>query len=82
VLDKALFMGGKMLEYTRKERYVKPKNLKELLLLALKREEASVDFYNDMSRHSFSEEIADFISGLRDEELGHKTKIQNKLKEI
>ncbi|MBU0548868.1 MAG: hypothetical protein KJ838_00885, partial [Candidatus Omnitrophica bacterium] len=64
------------------EKYSKPREAKEILALALKRESASVKFYEDMMRHDFSDSIKEFISALRNEELVHKLKIENKLKEF
>ena len=71
-----------MVRYTREEKYSKPKDLKELLKLALKRENASIGFYGDMIQHNFSDEIKQFISELRNEELGHKAKLESKLREL
>jgi len=71
-----------MVRYTREEKYSKPKDIKEMLLLAIKRENASIGLYEDMARHNFSDEMKTFIYELRDEELGHKAKIQNKLNEL
>ena len=71
-----------MVRYSREEKYSKPKDIKEMLKLAFNREDASISFYEDMSRHNFSDEIKEFISGLRNEELEHRAKIASKLKEL
>ena len=71
-----------MVRYSREEKYSKPKDIKEMLRLALKRENASIGLYEDMAKHNFSEEMKEFIYKLRDEELGHKAKIQGKLNEL
>lgn len=71
-----------MVQYMREEKYSKPKDLKEVLLLALKRENASVGFYNEMLSHNFPAEIKTLIEGLKNDELGHIAMIENKLKTL
>ena len=71
-----------MVRYSREEKYSKPKDITELLKLAAKREDASIALYEDMAQHNFSDEIKAFIYHLRDEELGHRAKIENKLNEL
>jgi rubrerythrin len=71
-----------MVRYSREEKYSKPKDIQEMLRLAIKRENASIGLYEDMAKHNFSEEMKEFISRLRDEELGHRIKIQSKLNEL
>jgi len=71
-----------VVRYRREECYSKPKSLKELLELALKREVASANFYENMMERSFSSEIKAFINELRNEEVAHQEKIRGKLKEL
>jgi len=71
-----------MIKYEKKERYKKPTNLKELLTLALIREKSSFGFYEDMAKHSFTLDTKVFLDKLKNEELGHILKIENKLKEL
>ena len=62
-----------MVKYRRDERYTRPKDLKELLTIALHKERASHGFYEDMLKHSFAQEVSikEKINKLRDAELGH-----------
>ena len=71
-----------MVRYSREEKYSKPTGEKELLLLALKRENASIGFYEEMLTHHFSDQIKEFIRELRNEELGHRAKIEAKLRAL
>lgn len=71
-----------MLRYSREEKYSKPQTIKEMLKLALVREKASIKFYNDMLKHNISAQIKEFITKLRDEELGHIRNIEHKMKEL
>lgn len=71
-----------MLRYSREEKYSKPETVQEMLKLALKREKASIAFYNDMLKHNISAEIKQFIVKLRDEEQGHINNIEFKIKEL
>lgn len=72
-----------MIRYERKEKYKKPLNIKELLLIALDREDASVGFYEDMTGHIFlSKNTKDFIRQLQKEEEAHKLRIEKKLQEL
>ena len=71
-----------MVRYNREEKYSKPKDIKEMLKLALHRENSSISFYEDMARHNFSDEMKEFISGLKNEELEHRAKIASKLEEF
>ena len=71
-----------MVKYEKTEKYTKPKDLREFLLLALQREKASIRFYAEMAKHSFSPDIKELIIGLKNEEISHKDKIESKLNEF
>lgn len=72
-----------MIKYERKEKYTKPRNVKELLILAKAKEKASFGFYNEMSRHFFiNDDIKKLLSELRDAEAAHIQRIENKLEEL
>ncbi len=71
-----------MLKYSREEKYSKPESAKEILILAREREKSSLHFYEDMLKHSFSEDIKNLIEELKNEELGHIIKIEKKLGEL
>jgi len=73
----------KMLEYERKESYTKPKNIKELLVLAREKEKASHGFYVDMAKHFFQDlGIKDLLNKLKQAEEKHIQIIEEKLKEL
>ena len=71
-----------MVRYHREEKYSKPKDLREMLLLAIDREDASIGFYEHMAGRRFSEEIKGLITELKNEELSHKAKLENQLKVV
>jgi rubrerythrin len=73
-----------MVEYTQEERYSKPKNIKDLLTIALTREKAAVGFYGDMLKHSFAqiEIVKDLIEELKKAEEGHVRRLERKLDEL
>ena len=71
-----------MFKYSREEKYTKPKNMHDMLKLALKREKASAGFYNEMLKHVLSDSVRNFIIKLRDEEIGHARSIEKKISEI
>ena len=72
-----------MAEYERKEKYTKPENEKELLLLAREKEKASFGFYENMSKLFFlSENIRKLLDELKAAELIHIQIVEKKLEEI
>lgn len=71
-----------MAPYEREGKFKQPADLKELLSLALNREKTSIGLYDDMLRHSFSDEMKEFITVLKKEEMAHKARIESKLKEL
>lgn len=71
-----------MLKYSREEKYTKPQNISDMLKLALKRERASIRFYDNMLKHDMPGEIKRVIEKLRDEESGHIKSIEFKIKEL
>ncbi|MEW6009552.1 MAG: hypothetical protein AB1629_07965 [Candidatus Omnitrophota bacterium] len=71
-----------MLKYKRVDKYTKPKNIKELLILAREKEKSSFGFYEDMLKHSFALSIRELIEDLKNQELGHMRKIEDALERI
>jgi rubrerythrin len=72
-----------MARFERKEKYAKPTDERELLLLAVEREEASRDFYETMARHFYRNEgIRTVLEDLKNAESGHLKTLQEKLKEL
>lgn len=71
------------MKYKRIEEYSKPKDAKELLILAREKEKASLNFYADMLKiFSGQENIAQLLESLKDEEAGHIKKIENQLEQL
>ena len=58
-----------MVKYEKTEKYTKPKDLRELLLLALQREKAAINFYDEMLKHAFSQDIKEFMIELKKAEV-------------
>lgn len=71
-----------MIKYSREEKYSKPKDIKELLVIAREREKASVDFYREMSRHSLPATLFTLINKLKDAEIAHVQWIERKMEEL
>ncbi len=71
-----------MARYAKQEKYRKPRDRREMLLLAIEREEASISLYEDMTIRRFPPEVKQLISRLRDEELLHKKKLKEMLLEL
>ncbi|MDP2940443.1 MAG: ferritin family protein [Candidatus Omnitrophota bacterium] len=71
-----------MIWYSKKEKYSQPKDIKELLTIALEREKSAVGFYEDMLTHSFASMVSDLLVELRDAERHHAQIIEKKLAEL
>lgn len=71
------------MKYKRIEEYSKPKDIKELLILAREKEKASLNFYADMLKiFSDQESIAQLLESLKDEEAGHIKKIEDRIEKF
>lgn len=71
-----------MVEYSQEERYSKPKDVKDLLVIALRREKAAVGFYEEMLQYSFAEKAGGVIEELKRLEEAHVRLLENQLKQI
>lgn len=71
-----------MLKYKRVDKYTKPKNIKELLILAREKEKSSFGFYEDMQKNSFAIGLKELIEELKNQELGHLRRIEKELEKI
>ena len=71
-----------MVRYKQEESYSKPRNIKDILEIALSREKAAVGFYEDMLTHSFAYAVSDLLVELRNVERHHVEIIEKKLAEL
>ncbi len=72
-----------MLRYSREDKYTKPKDVREMLVLAREKEKSSFGFYEDMSKHFFQDEdIKKLLDELKNAEAGHIQRIEKKLEEL
>ncbi|MDD4955167.1 MAG: ferritin family protein [Candidatus Omnitrophica bacterium] len=68
------------MKYERKDKYTKPVTPADILELALKKEESSCRFYEDMLKATSSPIMKKLLTELRNAELGHIEKIKNRIK--
>lgn len=68
------------MKYERKDKYTKPVTPADILELALKKEESSCKFYEDMLKITSSPVMKKMLTELRNAELGHIEKIKNRMK--
>ncbi|MCK9572816.1 MAG: hypothetical protein M0R20_00245 [Candidatus Omnitrophica bacterium] len=67
------------MKYERKDKYTKPLTPADVLSLALKKEESSCEFYDDMLKVTESVILKKLLTELKNAELGHIQKIKNRI---
>jgi rubrerythrin len=72
---------GGIMKYERKDKYTKPLTPADILELALKKEESSYEFYDDMLKTTKSAILKELLTELKNAELGHIQKIKNRIAE-
>jgi rubrerythrin len=68
------------MKYIRKDKYTKPETVVDVLKLALVKEKASYDFYDQMLKRFKSPSLQKLLTDLKKEELTHIKKIEKQLK--
>jgi rubrerythrin len=67
------------MKYERKDKYTRPHTPADILELALQKEKSSYEFYVQMIKETSSPILKKLLTQLKDAELGHIQKIQNKI---
>jgi rubrerythrin len=60
----------------------KTSTLKDLLEIALAKERAAVELYEEMLRHASGAMMRDLIAGMRDDEIRHVRAIEKKMNDL
>ena len=68
------------MKYIRKDKYTKPETIVDVLKLALAKEKASYDFYDQMLKQFKAPSLQKLLTDLKKEELTHIKRIKGLLK--